>query len=252
MDTPVVDMHVHLGNWGKFGMSDDLDRLLRLFDAAGVDRGCVNCIFHSDAIHGNGIVDRAVAQHPDRLTPVAFVSPLYPEEAIDELERAFDEIGCRYLKIYPTYYQKPLTDPGWIPLFEWCDDRGVLIMTHAKLFWEPETTSLHDRFARFSKLYPNIRWLLNHIGGGGANRDQAIAAVHSGPNVYLETASAGVHDGFEQVVREAGDGRVLYGSDTPLFDPRHQVATIATSNLPDESKRKVLGLNAMSLLGIEV
>ena len=252
MDTPVVDMHVHLQNWGKYGMNDDLDRLLRLFDAAGIDRGCVNCIFHGDAVHGNDAVARAVAQHPDRLTPVAFVTPHYPEEAIDELERAFDEIGCRYLKIYPTYYQKPLTDPGWVPLFEWCDDRGVLIMTHAKLFWEPSTVDIAARFARFKERYPNIRWLLNHIGGGGSNRAEAVAAVHASPNVYLETASAGVHDGVEYIVREAGEDRVLFGSDTPLFDSIHQVATIATANMPEESKRKVLGLNAMRLLGLEL
>ncbi len=252
MDTPVVDVHVHLGNWGKHGMSDDLDRLLRLFDSAGIDRGCVNCIFHGDASRGNDIVARAIARHPDRLTPVAFVTPHFPEEIVDELDRAFDEIGCRFLKIYPTYYQKPLTDPGWEPVFEWCDDRGAVIMTHAKLHWETETTSLSERYARFSKLYPNVSWLLNHIGGGGANRDQAVAAVHSGPNVYLDTASAGVHTGIEYIVREAGDGRVVYGSDSPLFDPRHQVGTIATANLPEESKRKVLGLNAMRLLGLEL
>lgn len=243
-------MHVHLGNWGKNGMDDDLGRLLRLFDSAGIDRGCVNCIFYGDAGYANKIVARAIAKHPDRLIPVGFVTPHYPEDVVTVLEQAFDEIGCRYLKIYPTYYQKPLTDAGWVPIFEWCDSRSALIMSHAQLFWEPDSISLADRFSMFKKLFPNIQWLLNHIGGGNSKRFKAVEAVKASSNVYLETAAEGVHGGVAHVVQEAGDDRVLFGSDSPLFDPRHQVATIATSNLPIESKCKVLGLNAIKILGI--
>ena len=44
---------------------------------------------------------------------------------------------------------------------------------------------------------------------------------------------------------------MLFGSDMPLMDPRLQVGRIVTADIPDEVKLKVLGLNAIKLLGLE-
>ena len=49
---------------------------------------------------------------------------------------------------------------------------------------------------------------------------------------------------------EAGADRVLFGSDTPLMDPRSQLGKIITANISDEAKRQILGDNARRLLGI--
>ena len=81
-------------------------------DAAGIDRCNVNCIFHGDARRGNDVVARQVSAHPDRFVGVAFVTPHYPDETIAELERAFDTLGFRSVKLYPTYYQRPDRRPG--------------------------------------------------------------------------------------------------------------------------------------------
>ena len=104
METPVIDFHTHSGRWGNTAVFDDPKRYIEIMDAAGVDRANINCIFHSDASKGNNIVaERFVSQYPDRFIGVAFVTPHYPEEAIPELERAFNELNLRSLKVYPTY-----------------------------------------------------------------------------------------------------------------------------------------------------
>ena len=72
------------------------------------------------------------------------------------------------------------------------------------------------------------------------------------PNVWLETAASSSAAGaFEYVVDTVGADRVIYGSDVPLFDQRNEVARIATADIPDESKKKILGLNAIKLLDLE-
>ena len=252
MDTPVIDFHNHLGSWGMFHMDDDPAMYLRIMDAAGVDRACVNCIFHGDASRGNDLVASFVAQHPDRFIGVAFVTPHYPEETIKELERAFDELGMKFLKLYPTYFDRPIDDAGYMPIFEWADDRGVVIMSHSSYIGEHDTLTAPRRFIGLAERFPRIRWVLAHSGNALQGQIQSVEAARARPNIYLETASSfGDHGTIEALVEGAGADRVLYGSDMPLMDARYQISRIVTADISDEAKRKVLGLNAIRLLGLD-
>ena len=125
MDTPVIDFHAHVGNARRGAHVADPDVYIRIMDAAGVDKSCINCIWFSDARVGNDLVATFVDKHPDRFVPVAFVTPYYPAEAIRELERAFDQLGSKFLKIYPDYFGKPNDDPAYFPIYEWLNDRGA-------------------------------------------------------------------------------------------------------------------------------
>ena len=156
MDTPVFDFHVHAGRWGNKATDDDVSRVLKAMDAAGVDRGNVNCIFHGDARRGNDIVARLVAAHPDRFVGVAFVTPHYPDETIAELERAFDTLGLRSLKLYPTYFQRPIDDPEYLHIFEWCNERGVVIMSHSSYVGDHDMLTNPHRFIALAERYDRV------------------------------------------------------------------------------------------------
>ena len=67
----------------------------------------------------------------------------------------------------------------------------------------------------------------------------------------METCSTFRSPGvIEELVREAGAERVLFGSDIPLMDPRSQLGKIITADISDEAKRLILGANAARLLRI--
>ena len=52
---------------------------------------------------------------------------------------------------------------------------------------------------------------------------------------------------------QAGNGRTaLVQNLQPLIDARAMVGRIVTADIPEETKRKVLGLNAAKLLGLDV
>ena len=161
METPVIDFHTHSGRWGNTAVFDDPKRYVEIMDAAGVDRANINCIFHSDASKGNNIVaERFVSQYPDRFIGVAFVTPHYPEEAIPELERAFNTLNLRSLKVYPTYYGKPIDDPGYFPIFEWCNDRGITLMSHSSHGPADDGLTIPTSFIPLAQKYTNMNWVL--------------------------------------------------------------------------------------------
>ena len=251
METPVIDVHSHAGRWGF--IDDEASRYIRIMDAAGVDLTFVSCIFHGDARQDNDIVAAFVARNPDRFGGVAFVTPHYPEEVVPELERAFDVLGMKYLKIYPDYFGRPVDDPAYFPVFEWCDDRGVLIKCHSSYTSESDALTAPRRFIPLAQRYTRVNWLLAHSGNAPMGQAQAVEAAQECPNVYLETATSFAdHGTIEYLVEGAGPDRVLYGSDMPLMDARMQVGRIATADLSEDTKRKILGLNAIRLLGLDL
>ncbi|MCY3761310.1 MAG: amidohydrolase family protein, partial [Gemmatimonadetes bacterium] len=80
-------------------------------------------------------------------------------------------------------------------------------------------------------------------------RTQAIAAARANANYYLETCSTFRQPGVvERLVAEAGADRVIFGSDTPLMDPRPQLGKIVTADIDAAAKRLILGGNARRLL----
>ena len=252
MNTPVIDFHSHVGRWGLQHMDASPERFLRLMDAAGIDKACVNCIFYARARRGNDVVARYVLHDPDRFVPVAYVTPRYLDEAIPELERCFDDLGAKFLKLYPTYLGKPIDDPSYMPIFEWGNDRGIVIMSHSSHVFDHDTLTMPPRFVPLAKRFPNITWVLAHSGNNMRGQEEAVAAAQECENIYLETCSSFSENGaMEFLVNGAGEDRVLFGSDMPLIEPRHQIAKITTADLSDQAKRKILGLNAMRILGID-
>ena len=259
METPVVDFHCHVGGWDARGRDDSPDMYLRVMDAAGVDISCINCILHSDTRRGNDYVARYMERAPERFAGVAYVTPMYPDEAISELERCFDSLGFKFLKIYPSYIRRPVDDPVYDPIYDWCNDRGAIIMSHSEVGRE-KPSSADDtapttprRFVGLAERFPRIRWVLAHAGRLPPGRVLSVQAAQARPNIYLETCSSGADAGtIEYMVEHAGADRVLYGSDMPLMGARFQVARIATAEISDEAKRQVLGLNAARLLGLNI
>lgn len=245
--TQVIDYHGHVGRWDPLGMKDDPKLMLHAMDSAGIDKSCVFNIFHPDGTTGNDETARFVARHPDRFIGFAYVSPMMPERMVPELTRAIDELKFPAIKLYPPYTLWPFNQPQWFPIYEFADERGLAVLFHT----DGDELNRPRYLSEIAPQFPNAKFIAGHSGNVVEPRAEAIAAAQAHPNVYLETCSTYRTPGvIEQLVNEAGADRVLFGSDTPLMDPRPQIGKIITADISDEAKRLVLGGNARRLLSI--
>lgn len=245
-DSRVIDFHCHIGAWPQYGMFDGVDDMLRAMDRAGVDQACLFNVFQGDHRRANDEIAAVVRQHPDRFIGFAFVTPHYPEEIEAELTRAFDHLGMQAIKIYPPYFDRPVTDPVWEPVFRFADNRRLTLISHT---WGGDAKCDPMLFVTLAERYPNVNWVMGHAGGDTKGRQAGLRAARAHPRIFLEICSSWRNIGsIEELVEAAGADRVLYGSDMPLLDPRIHVGRVVTADIPESAKQQVLGENARRLL----
>ena len=250
-DIPVVDFHAHLGNWGRFSMLDTPELFLKCMDNAGIDVACLNCIFHGDSNRGNDRVAEYVRNWPKRFVGAAFISANYPEEMVPELERCFGPLGMKFIKIYPHYVRVSHDDPLYFPIYEFANERGLAIMSHATHYFDPPSVSVYKRYENLVKRFPRINWVMAHAGAG--KNDEIMRAVRDFPTIYVETCGSRMpNGGVEYAVKHSRADRVLFGTDMPLFDASQQLAKVAVCRITDEEKKMVLGGNAIRLLNLKL
>ena len=246
MKVQVIDFHGHVGRWDAYAMIDDQARMLAAMDLVGIDRSVVFNIFHADGRTGNDETAAFIARCPDRFIGFAYVSPVSPPDALrTELTRCIDELGFRGIKLYPPSTPWPLHHERWFPIYAFADERALPVLFHTGT----EPHALPRYLNEIAPRFPRAFFVAGHSGNVDPPRQEAIAAAQAYPNIYLETCSSFRTPGvIEELVERAGADRVLFGSDTPLMDPRVQLGKIITAAIPPAAKRMLLGENAARLL----
>ena len=243
--TTVIDFHGHVGSWDSVGMIDNPTIMLQAMDSVSIAKSCVFNIFHPDGTTSNNATAAFVAKHPDRFIGFAYVSPIMPDRMLPELERSIDQLKLAAIKLYPHYTPFPLNDSIWYPIYEFANERELTIITHTG----QEPTAAPKFLIDIALRFPKAIFVAGHAGNIEPYRSQAIKAAQSCPNVYLETCSSFRSPGvIERLVMEAGADRVIFGSDTPLMDPRCQIGKILTAKISDQEKRLIIGENACRIL----
>lgn len=251
---PVIDMHMHMlheGINGAGGTGYHMENggpkgIFKMMERIGCVGGGFmswNGVVSNDSVQGNKLVKEALDVSPKGFWGLATMSPTHytQEELAVMIPQVYSDkriIGMKPYHFYGMEYHNPAYDIWW----EYGSKNGLYALIH------PSRSDLLE-VEKLAAKYPNVRWVIAHAGGSYKMADMAIAAMEKYPNVFAELTLTPVPLGvIEYMVAAVGDDRLLYGSDLPMRDPRQQLGWVVFSNLPLESKKRILGENAYKVV----
>ncbi|HJP90572.1 MAG TPA: amidohydrolase family protein [Pyrinomonadaceae bacterium] len=266
---------------------DDMDRV-------GIEVEVVSLstpnIFFTDAQHQpavarmiNDSYAELIAKHPKRFKGFASIPMDSPDDALNELHRAIDDLKLNGVILLSNIGGRPLTSPEYRPFFEEGNRMKLCIFLHPMLpansdaFREyvlgpiigfPFDTSLAVARMCYDGMFeelPDIRWIIGHLGGAipylmermdNGFRDFADCRVKIDklPSVYLkrlyyDTVSFSSHT-LKMVRDMVGADHMVMGSDYPhlLGSIDRAVPSIEQLEIAGQEKDQILSGTALSIL----
>jgi aminocarboxymuconate-semialdehyde decarboxylase len=271
----------------------NLDLRLRAMDAQGVTVHALSLmppmVYWGDGALGlrlarlvNDTMAEAAQIHPDRFVVLATLPMQDPEAAVDEVNRAVTQLGCRGIYLGTNVRGKELTDPSFLPVFERIHALGVPIFLHPlnvigaqrlahyhlhNLLGNPFDTAVAAANLIFSGLldrFPKLDVCLPHAGGalpyliGRLNRGWKVReecqAPKKPPSSYLRRFTydtiSHAPESLDYLINLVGADHVMMGSDY-CFDMGYERAVEVITRLQGLTRAdrgKILGGNAARLL----
>lgn len=241
---PILDSHTHIDEAGFW--VDPPETILRLMDEAGIEQAVV--MTYRDAPMSDGsdplqYVADACRRYP-RLIGYARMNPRYGERAVQELERAFRELGMKGLKLHPVSYIMTPSSPETLALIRTAAAWHAPTLFHCG----DEEFTLPYQIAAAAQAVPEATVILGHMGGY-FHVDEAIAAARTYPNLILETSAMPYPQKIKEAVEAIGPERVLFGSDGPGCDPTIEIAKVRAAGLSEAVERMLFSENLERILG---
>lgn len=261
---PVIDFHTHVfpDDVAARALGGMVDRthlqayydgtyagLLGEMDRAGVDISVLAPVA-TKASQVTGINDWTATLAGDRFVAFGAIHPDFPDPAA-EIER-IAAMGFRGVKLHPEFQQFHPEGPRMQPIYRACADHGMIMLFHAGEDPNYDTVSgAPSVFRRVAEQYPEITFVLAHMGGYKCWDD--VAAELVGAPVYLDTSHATELLSAEEMlslIRAHGADRIVFGSDGPWTNAVTALETVRGLGLTDDELDAVLWGNAARLLGL--
>lgn len=188
----------------------------------------------------------------EAVIPFGTVHPDYEgkEEQLELLRKG----GIKGIKIHPDYQGAFADDPRWLPIYDYAQQSGMVVLFHAGLdIGLPDPVRAEpERIAKVAASFPRMKTVAAHYGGY-MMWERAVKSYRGLENLWVDSSfSAGrIPEGMpERIISALGDERVLFASDCPWECPADSLKALLSLKIPDESKERILSGNTRTLLGL--
>ena len=219
-------------------------------------------------------------RHPGRFRVNTRWDPRDGDDGLKELEEKVERWGCKGVKLYTAEWRGDsrgwsLKDAESARYLEKCAELGVTnIHVHkGPTIWPLDKDAFDVADVDYAATnFPELNFIVEHVGLPRIE-DFCFLATQE-PNVYagLAVVIGGLMHArprfFAKVMGELmfwlGEDKLLFGADYAIWEPKWQVEGFVDWNMPDgeefsdygklslQAKKKILGLNAARLYGIDV
>lgn len=262
----VIDSHCHIypesiarravdgiGTFYEIAMSQDgtAQSLLRRMDDAGVAHAVVSsCATRPAQVSPiNRFIAQTVAQSGGRLTGLG---TMHPESA--DMQADFDEIlslGLHGVKMHHDFQGFAVDDPMCMPIYELCSERIPLLLHTGDKRYDYTNP---EHVTPVLNAFPHLTMVGAHLGGWSVWED-AVDTLGRFDNFYVDCSSslyAMTPQAARRVIRKYGAGRVMFGSDYPMWHPKKELERLQKLGLDEELMQSVLHDTAASVFSIDM
>jgi predicted TIM-barrel fold metal-dependent hydrolase len=274
------ETHWTIEHFQKYS-EDDFEK--DIFTDGHVDKGIFQSTYLKEwyAKGFNAIDQNAplLERFPEKLIVNGRWDPRDGEAGLRQLEEDHAQYGLKGVKVYTAEWRDgsrgwTLKDPEAVPFLEKCQELGIKnIHAHkGPTIWPLDKDGFDvSDVDHAATSFPELNFIVEHVGLPRIE-DFCFMATQE-PNVYagLSVVVGGLMHArprfFAKVMGEllfwVGEDKMLFGSDYGIWEPKWQVEGLVDWDYPDDTfsdyprwttaaKKKVLGLNAARLYGIEV
>jgi aminocarboxymuconate-semialdehyde decarboxylase len=233
----------------------------------------------------NDSISEVVKKYPSRFSAFAVIPLKNIPAALDEMNRAINDLGMRGVTLQSNVDGKPLDNPEFLPIFEKAAKMGMPISIHpgtplvcelvAQYRLGPMVGFLFDTTLAMLRLIlsgvlekiPNVTFILSHLGGmlpfivnrldrcyeaypeARVNLSKPISAYLK--KAYYDTVSF-YKPAVDCTLALVGSKGLVFGSDYPhvIGSLDRAVKSISSLSIPDVEKQNIFGDNAAKLLRI--
>jgi predicted TIM-barrel fold metal-dependent hydrolase len=229
-----------------------------------------------------------ISRHPTRFKGLVSLPLPHVDASLSELRRGLDELGFVGVNIHCSVLDQSPAEDQFLPLYEEIDRRGSIVFFHPAgngarsplvTEWnlssavgtsiEDTLVALHFIGRRIPERFPQIRFIVPHLGGPIAMLLQRLDNQFSmqqnnlpePPSVtarrfYYDTVGHGSPAALHCAVKAFGADHVLPGSDYPVllsFETYTDTFSwIREAGLPEADVAQILDQTAQDLFGVAV
>lgn len=230
-----------------------IEQTLERMDEWGIDRSVMLPIATKPS-QQTIINDWAQQQDGERIISFGSVHP-DADDAIDEVRR-IKQRGLHGIKLHPDYQGFMINERRLDPLLDAIEQAGLPVVFHAGYdVVSPELVHcLPQPALEMIKRHKGLKVVLAHLGGNDYWQDVYDTLAGVDGEVYFDTAFTGwscPDEIMTKIICKHGAERILFASDLPWDSPAVIKHKILGLKISDDAKEKILGLNAVRLLGLK-
>lgn len=201
-------------------------------------------------------------KYPDRFFGWCGINPLGGMETVRYIDRAVTKLGFMGVHVYPHWFGVPINDRLYYPFYAKCCELGVPITLQVG----KQSPRSGARFcARPSLLedvafdFPELKLIGLHIGVPYEHEMTGCVKSHENVSIIADAhppSSWSAH--FLEFCRQGdwlnvdGADKVMWGTDFPVQTMQTSLDEFRALEIPAAFKTKILGENAVRILGLKI